>query len=255
MVKRNGRYFLMNSTGKTTEDTYAVQYAVGDNPLGPFVDGRNTPILITDKTNRINSPGHHAVFRKDGQDYILYHRHSIPFDPKFIARQTCVDELKFTPDGQIKKVIPTHAGPPFVRNRLAGRINLAEGATASASGCRDSFTGAECVLDDNYATRWAAAKDAHGGWLQLDLGKVQKFTSQELRFEYAWKSYRFTVEISADGQIWQRLADYTQTPATGSPVAIAIQGTARFLRLVFPEHTKGSDPSLFEWSVFNSQDE
>jgi len=255
MVKRNDRYFLMNSTGKTTSDTYAVQYAVGDNPFGPFSNGRNTPVLVSDKAKNILSPGHHAIFSRDGRDYIIYHRQSIPFDPKLIGRQVCVDEIKFTQEGEIEKVVPTHEGPSFIQGRLTGRHNLAGSAVATASSQAGENNDPSRVFDDNYATRWAAAKDAHGAWLQLDLGEVRKFTSQEIRFEYAWKPYRFTVEISDDGQVWKPLADYTRTPATGSPIAIDVPATARFLRLVFPEEMKGSDLSLFEWSVFNSQDE
>ena len=250
MVKRNDRYFLMNSTGKTTEETYAVQYAVGDTPFGPFTDGPNTPVLTSDKTNNILSPGHHAVFRKDGHDYILYHRHSIPFDPKFIGRQVCLDELHFTVDGRIEKIVPTHIGPAFLHDRSAGLVNLAATALATASSQRDANTGPARVLDDNYATRWAAAKDARGGWLQLDLGSLQEITRQELRFEYAWKSYLFTAEASADGQTWTPFAEYTTTPATDSPVSIEKPVTARYLRLVFPDSVKGSDLSLFEWAAY-----
>ena len=247
MVKRHGRYFLMNSTGKTTATSYAVEYASSDNPFGPFIDGLNTPILSTDKANNVLSPGHHAVFSHDGHDYILYHRHSIPFDPKFIGRQLCVDELHFTDNGQIEKVTPTHTGPLFIRDRNAGLVNLAAIATASSQ--KDANTGPERVTDDNYATRWAAAKDAHGGWLQLDLGREQTISTQELRFEYAWKPYAFILETSTDGNHWKPLADYTKATATGSPIVINQPARARYLRLSFPETQKGSDLSLFEWLV------
>ena len=247
MVKRNGRYFLMNSTGKTTEETYAVQYAVGDTPFGPFTDGPNTPVLVSDKAANILSPGHHAVFSKDGRDYILYHRHSIPFDRKFIGRQVCVDELKFTPSGLIEKIVPTHTGPSFLRGRNDGRINLAASAVATASSQKDASTGPARVLDDNYATRWAAA--AAGAWLQLDLGKEQAVASQELRFEYAWKSYAFTLETSLDGERWSTLVDYTARPVSGSPVILTQSARARYLRLTFPPALKGAAPSVFEWLV------
>jgi arabinoxylan arabinofuranohydrolase len=223
---------------------------VGDTPFGPFVDGRNTPILVTDKANNILSPGHHAVFNKDVQDYILYHRHSIPFDPKFIGRQICVDELKFTADGQIDKVMPTHEGPAFLQGRTTGRRNLADSATVTASSQRDQFTGPERLFDDNYATRWAAGKDTRGGWLQLDFGKEQRCTSQELRLEYAWKPYRFKVDSSDDGKQWKTAADHTSSPATGSPILIEKPLIARYLRLVFPEDVKGDHISIFEWAVY-----
>src|SRR5439155_9826996 len=132
----------------------------------------------------------------------------------------------------------------------ADRRNLGEGAIVTSSSERDQFTGPERVLDDNYATRWAATKDARGGWLQLDFGKEQKCTSQELRMEYAWKPYHFIVASSDDGKHWETVADFTSTPAIGSPILIEKAVTARYLRLVFPEEIKGADISLFEWSVY-----
>jgi hypothetical protein len=190
------------------------------------------------------------VFTKDGKAYILYHRQSIPFDPSFIGRQVCVDELRFEPDGAIEKVVSTHEGEPFHRREAGIRSNLAVGAKATGSSQRDRFSGAERVLDDNYATRWAAAKGAHGAWLQLDLDATRKVTSQELRPEYAWKPYRFTAEFSNDGVRWEKLADFTTVSAIGSPITIDKSVTTRFLRLVFPDDGEGAKPSIIEWAVY-----
>lgn len=251
MLKHAGRYYLMYSQGKTIEDTYQVHYAIGDSPLGPFTEGTNSPVLVTDLGTNVRAPGHHAVFTHKGRHYALYHRHSIPFDPQFIGRQTCVDELQFTGDGLIARVIPTHAGPALVQGRAAGPGNLAAAGAvrATASGQRHPHTGPECVLDDNYATLWAAATNASGAWLQLDLGTVRRFSRQELRFEYAWKPYRFVLETSTDGRDWQPLADYTATPANGSPIVILRKAKARYLRLAFPPSAEAAEPALFEWDV------
>jgi GH43 family beta-xylosidase len=248
MVKRDGRYFLMYSNGITVKDTYRVHYAVGDNPLGPFVEPANSPILVTDHANNVISPGHHTVFRQDGKDYILYHRHSIPFDPKFVGRQVCVDELKVTPDGLIEQVVPTHAGPALIRGRTAGRARLP--ATATASSEAGLAYVARDVLDDNYATRWSLAPEAKGGWLQLDFGASQSFSRQEIRFEYAWKPYRFLTQVSDDGQQWRMLADHSREAVTGSPIAMNQRATARYLRLLFSDDVSGQDVSIFEWEVY-----
>ncbi len=248
MVKRHGKYFLTYSEGVTVKDTYQVHYAVGDNPYGPFTEPGNSPILVTDKSKNVVSPGHHAVFNRDGRDYILYHRHGIPFNPKFIGRQTCVDELSITADGLIAKVVPTHAGPDFVQGRAESR-GLAREAVVTASSQAAEHTAPAYVVDDNYATRWAAAPDAAGAWLQLDLGSAKAFSRLLIRPEYAWKPCRFRVEISHDGAAWRTLADHTAKPAKGSPIVIEKSATARHLRLVFPENVRGADISLFEVSV------
>jgi beta-xylosidase len=230
MVKRGGRYFLMYSQGVTIKDTYQVHYAVGDNPLGPFTEAANSPILVTDREKNVISPGHHTVFAHGGKDYILYHRHSIPFDPKFVGRQTCVDELKFTADGLIEKVVPTHEGPALVQGRDAGRNRLT-GAVPNA------------VFDDNYATTW------RGETLQTDLGSAKAIKRQELRLEYAWKPYRFVVQASDDGATWRDVTDFRAQPATGSPVLIETPVTARYLRIQFDVKPNDPEAGVIEWEI------
>lgn len=243
MVKRGNRYYLMYSSGKTTEDTYQVHYAIGDSPLGPFTEASNSPVLVTDRSARVSSPGHHAVFERDGRHYILYHRHSIPFDPKFIGRQICVDEMKFTDDGLIGKVVPTHNGPPLIRRQGAS------GVVMKSSCQRSPHTGAERAADDNHATLWAAARDSTAAWLEMDLGERRRISSQEIRFEYAWKTYRFVVMSSMDGKEWTPLAKHDGKGISGSPVVIAKPAEARFLRLVFPTVGDEGGPGVFEWTA------
>jgi beta-xylosidase len=250
MVKRHGLYFLMYSAGKTVEEDYRVHYAVSKSPFGPFEEGPDSPILVTEKSVNVISPGHHAIFQRDGSDYILYHRHSIPFNPKFIGRQVCVDPITFTADGRIEKIAPTHQGPPIVQGRAESKAKLTANANITSSSEASEFTKAACALDDNYATHWAPSRDAKGAWLQLDLGSVQKIERQFIRPEYAWKPYRFAIESSTDCKSWKKIEDHTREAVTGSPVICNKSVTARYLRLVFPEDVKGSDIGVFEWAVF-----
>ena len=253
MTKHAGRYYLAYSAGKTISDTYEVRYAVSDQPLGLFKEGATSPILVTDHVRNIVSPGHNAFFRQGDHSYIVYCRQRVPFAEGTAFRQVCIDELHFTADGQISKVPPTHLGTALVQGRAEGRGNLASvdrGVKATASSSESALTRPACVLDDNYATRWAAAPGAKGAWLQLEIGSAQPVRRSELRFEYAGKPYAFAMEASRDGQTWQTVADYRTHPVTGSPVMVEHTTTARYLRLVFPETIAGSDISLFEWSVF-----
>lgn len=247
MFKNAGRYYLMYSQGITVKDTYAVHYAVGDTPFGPFNEAGNSPILTTDHERNVVSPGHHAVFRRQGHTYILYHRHSVPYVPEQAFRQMCVDELKFTPAGLMDRVNPTHRGPALVQGRDKNSRRLLPIASASTS--LDAVHGAAAVLDNNYATRWSAAAEAKGGWLQLDLGKSRKVTRSTVQFEYAWKPYRFALEGSTDGVSWTPIADHRANGLTGSPIEISVPAKARYLRLVFPEDVQGEAMSVFEWLV------
>lgn len=248
MFKDNGRYYLMYSQGVTIRDTYAVHYAIGHSPFGPFTEAATSPILTTDHARNVVSPGHHAVFRHGGRAYILYHRQRVPYVPEQAYRQLCVDELTFTVDGLISKVTPTHTGPALAQGRSPQRL----AATAIASSELGPLYAANHVLDDNYATRWAAVADAEGAWLRLDLGHVKSVGRQELRFEYAWKSYRFILEASGDGETWTTVADHRAGGIAGSPVAIDAPVDARYLRLVFPDDEPADMLSLFEWSVWEA---
>ncbi|MGC4071305.1 MAG: family 43 glycosylhydrolase [Nibricoccus sp.] len=254
MVKHGGKYFLTYSNGKTVSDTYEVRAAVGDSPFGPFVEIPESPILASDVRNDLISPGHHAVFRKDGKSYIAYHRHRLPYVVNTAFRQVCLDELTFTDRGTISKVEATHSGPALVQGRAAtGNLAAREaGATATASSVAPGqFSGAERAFDDNYATRWSAASDAAGGWLQIDFGSVRPVTRSVVRFEYAWKKYPFTLEGSLDGKTWKTFADWrADGGVSGSPVVIEHAGEARYLRIVFPGAVAGKDIEVIEWSAF-----
>lgn len=246
MFKHAGRYYLSYSQGVTIADTYQVHYAIGDSPLGPFTEATNSPILVTDQSRNVVSPGHHAMFTRDGHDYILYHRHSVPYVKDQAYRQTCIDELHFTADGLIEKVKPTHTGPALVQRPATNRLS----ATASASSELDTPHNAARVLDDNYATRWAPAANTEGGWLQLDLGESKHVDHIELRLEFAWKTYHFALEASDEGKTWKTLAEYLITGTSGSPLHIAISRKCRFLRLVYPDTSKAEEISLWEFSAY-----
>lgn len=103
MIKRKGKYYLMFSYGKAIDATYKVGYAVGDSPFGPFVLGKNSPILSTSSDSTIYGPGHNTVFTEKDQDYILYHRIR-PQKKQYVLRQLCIDSLNFDSQGDIKRI-------------------------------------------------------------------------------------------------------------------------------------------------------
>ena len=105
MIKRSNRYYLMFSEGKAIDSTYRIGYAIGDSPFGPFREGKNSPILKTIPGTPVVGPGHHTVFKDQGQDYILYHRIH-PQSKDYVLRQLCVDSLKFDGQGNILPVAP-----------------------------------------------------------------------------------------------------------------------------------------------------
>jgi len=105
MVKRNNLYYLMYSYGKAIDATYQIRYATGKTPFGPWTEGKYDPILSTASDSTTIGPGHHTVFKQNGQYYILYHRIH-PQKKEFVLRELCLDSLKFDQYGNILRIKP-----------------------------------------------------------------------------------------------------------------------------------------------------
>jgi beta-xylosidase len=108
MFVKDGKYYFMWSEGGWTGPNYAVAYAIGKSPFGPFE--RAGKILQQDPAIATGA-GHHSVLRapRSGKYYIVYHRR--PLDQKDRnARVVCIDELKFDASGAIQPVVITNAG-------------------------------------------------------------------------------------------------------------------------------------------------
>jgi len=105
MIKRNQLYYLMYSHGKAIDATYQVRYSVSKTPFGPWTEGPNDPILSTSTDSTTYGPGHHTVFKEDGQYYILYHR-IYPQKKDYVLRQLCIDSLNFDANNNILRINP-----------------------------------------------------------------------------------------------------------------------------------------------------
>jgi hypothetical protein len=102
MFERNGIYYL--TYPHVENKTERLEYAVGNNPLGPF---KVTGVIMDE------SPGcwtnHHSLIQFRNQWYLFYHQND--YSPNFDkARSVRVDSLFFNTDGTIRKVIPTLRG-------------------------------------------------------------------------------------------------------------------------------------------------
>lgn len=237
MLKRGGRYFLTYSWGNTTKDTYQLRYAVGASPMGPFREVSDTPLLATDATRQIISPGHHAIFSAGGKDFVLYHRQALPFTPAgdMVLRQVAVDRL--TVSGDKLSIVPTHRGADVPGT--AARRSGARPGRLTASGSADAVHSAAAAGDDNYATSWRSNPGA--AWLQADLGAVKAIGATTLRPARPTATLRFSIEASLDGKVWRPIA--AERVASGSPITLAAIPKTRFVRLVFPQ---GAD--ILEWN-------
>lgn len=245
MLKRNGKYFLTYSDGKTLDTTYKVRYAVGDNPFGPFTEAVNSPILKAHDDLKVYGPGHHTVITCDGQDYILYHKHRLPYVEGTAYRQTCIAPLECIGD-TIATIIPFNSASFPLADRLAA--SWIEPASVEASSSESSDFTVQCAFDNSNGTRWQAAESDSTAMMTATFdGKVLIDTVRILP-EYPWKQYYFKVETSQDnGASWTMAADFTQNGATGSPVLVAVGKECDAVKVEFvPVDSTAATPSLWE---------
>jgi beta-xylosidase len=108
MFRKDGKYYFMWSEGGWTGPDYAVAYAIGRSPLGPFT--RIGKILQQDPSVATGA-GHHSILHAPGSSrwYIVYHRRPLG-ETDANHRVVSIDELRFGADGRIEPVLITRAG-------------------------------------------------------------------------------------------------------------------------------------------------
>ncbi len=234
LVNRVGdTYYLTYSEGVTMDDTYEVRYATSKNPLGPFTEAANSPILKTNQELNVFGPGHHTIFSYLDKSYILYHRHRLPFITGTAYRQICINELIFDEEtGTIQNIIPHNSQlfPNLVKEKKA-KIDPTQIETSSEQGQIYASTN---VLDNSYATLWKPSLEDKAPFLLLSFEKGTSLQSMDIRFEYPWKTYYPKIEYQTKEKDWVLVADYSQDGISGSPVTVDINQPTEQVRLSFP---------------------
>ena len=102
MMKRNGLYYFMWSSGNWKNDTYCVYYTTAASPLGPFEGGEK---ILATQLPLAEGPGHHGyIYLEDTDEYlIVYHRRTPGSDLGVGANRTiCIDRMPM----QDEKILP-----------------------------------------------------------------------------------------------------------------------------------------------------
>jgi len=94
MHKYNGKYYFSYSTG----DTHFINYAIGDNPYGPFT---YQGVILNPVEGWTN---HHSIMEFKAKWYLFYH--DTQLSGKTHLRNIKVTELKHRPDGTIETIDP-----------------------------------------------------------------------------------------------------------------------------------------------------
>ena len=231
VLKRNGIYYFLYSSGSCHDHTYRVQYATSDHPLGPYE--YKGCILETNEDGTVHGPGHHSILKEGDDYYIVYHRHDNPHSNRGFHRQLCMDKMEFAADGSIRKVIPTHEGVGALAPSVVKSENLALGAGVRASSCYDDNFRAEYAVDDNNGTLWRP-RGMGQEWLEIDLGSSREIQTVWTQFEYGTQFYQYLIETSVDGKHWSVFADKRNNHLAGSPMVDFGKAEARYVRHTFP---------------------
>lgn len=109
--------------------------------------------------------------------------------------------------------------------------------TATAS-TEEAANPAKNAADNDPQTRWCAAGDAKGQWLNYDLGDVATLGGFLIHWEKATGN-SFKVEVSQDGKQWQQAI--TPRPIDQEKISLTFQGRARYIRVT-------ADGSTANWA-------
>ena len=155
VFERNGIYYL--TYPRVIENTEALVYATGDNPLGPF----EYKGIFMDEHPSGCWTNHHSIVNYKGQWYLFYHHNDL--SPDFDKnRSIMADELFFNEDGSIQKVISTHRGVGI--SKATDKIQIDRYSEISESGAviafndtSNTFAGWKTQFSENNA--WVSYND------------------------------------------------------------------------------------------------
>ena len=160
LFERNGIYYL--TYPHVENKTERLEYAIGDNPLGPFKKAG----VIMDESPTGCWTNHHSIISFRDQWYLFYHHND--YSPTFDkARSVRGDSLFFNTDGTIQKVSPTLRGIGVTK--ADANIQIDRYTQISNSGVTIHF------LDTTHKFQgWKTVFDSTGAWVQynsVDFGK------------------------------------------------------------------------------------
>lgn len=244
-LKVNDKYILMYSSGDCQRSSYAVRYSYSNSITGPYVPGKNNPILVTNNDDSVDGPGHHSVLKNGDDYYILYHRHDNPHSSGGEFRQVCADKLIFENDSTINSVSPTHSGVGYLGENQIPYENLVLTAKVAATSSYHLKAPAtqfsvsyidykylpEYAIDDNNGTMWKAGDNLEPHSLVVDLGREKNIKRVMIQFEYPTFYYQYKIEYSSDSTSWLVFADKTANRRSGSPTIDDKDINARYLKI------------------------
>jgi len=154
LFEHKGVYYL--TYPHVENKTERIEYAMGDNPLGPFrVMG-----VIMDESPTGCWTNHHSITNYNNQWYLFYHHNDL--SPKFDKNRSIrIGSLFFNEDGTIRKVIPTFRGVGLTK--ASQKIDVDRYSRMGDNGGSIAFVD---TLDK--LKGWKTTFNAPGAWIQYN---------------------------------------------------------------------------------------
>lgn len=122
VFKYDGKYYMTYSANDTGYEFYGIGVAYADSPLGPWVKSEDNPLITTDLSAGVSSPGHNSLFETpEGVMYMAYHRHADPEAAKpDWNRVVCIERLCIDMDGCLR-LVSSESKAQGQKDRRSGR--------------------------------------------------------------------------------------------------------------------------------------
>ena len=167
LFERNSIYYM--TYPHVQDKIERLEYAVGDNPLGPFKFAG----VIMDESPMNCWTNQQSVIEYNGQWYLFYHQNA--YSPKFDKnRSICIDSLFFNADGTIRKVIPTLRGVGVTK--ASQKIEIDRYSSKSGTGSSVEF-----IDTLNTFSGWKTILNSRNAWIKynaVDFGSKKPKTVQ-----------------------------------------------------------------------------
>lgn len=235
MFERNGTYYL--TYPRVIENTEALVYATGDNPLGPF----EYKGIFMDEHESGCWTNHHSIVNFKGQWYLFYHHND--YSPDFDKNRSIrIDSLFFDADGSIQKVKPTFRGVGLTD--ATENIHIDRYTALSESGTSIAF------LDTSETFKgWQITLSEENAWVQynsVDFGE-QELTEVQVRAKSNESGTVIIKVNSIDGPVIAEI----DLPESGSwtITATELESYHSGVRNIFVEMKSGGSVE-FDWIRF-----
>ena len=247
VVKISNHYYMFYSDGRCIDSTYKIRYAISNNPLGVWEEGKNSPILKSMTKNELIGPGHPSVFQCNGEYYLLYDRiERLELDN--LLRQICIDSLNFDEEGYVHSIKPLNKGVNyFLPEGSLCNVNLAGKKPIMATSELSEKYKAEAITDMKAGTLWVAADSSDESSFTIDLGENTAFMNIYTWFEYPFWVYHYFIEYSSDSLRWDVFAVNLEGEERGAPRIDSKPVKGRYIRLTIHRDERANlRPAVWE---------